>query len=81
LPGLTPDLLARRPHAVSDGQLQRACLARVLAHRPAYLLRDEATTMLDAFTQALVAAVVTEEQRQREMGVLLVSHDDTLLTR
>ncbi|GLZ01574.1 dipeptide/oligopeptide/nickel ABC transporter ATP-binding protein [Actinoplanes sp. NBRC 103695] len=79
--GLTADLLGRRPHAVSDGQLQRACLARALVHRPAYLLCDEATTMLDASTQAHVAAVITDEQHQREMGVLLVSHDTTLLTR
>jgi peptide/nickel transport system ATP-binding protein len=34
LVGLTPDLLNRRPHEVSDGQLQRACLARALAPRP-----------------------------------------------
>ncbi|GLZ02076.1 ATP-binding cassette domain-containing protein [Actinoplanes sp. NBRC 103695] len=79
--GLTPDLLGRRPHAVSDGQLQRACLARALVHRPGYLLCDEATTMLDASTQAHVAAVITDDQRQRDVGVLVVSHDATLLTR
>ncbi|GAA1657516.1 ABC transporter ATP-binding protein [Actinoplanes couchii] len=79
--GLTPDLLARQPHAVSDGQLQRACLARALAHRPAYLLCDEATTMLDASTQAHVAAVITEEQHHHNMGVLVVSHDPALLKR
>ena len=79
--GLTPDLLTRRPHAVSDGQLQRACLARALVHRPRYLLCDEATTMLDASTQAHVAAVITEEQRHHDVGVLLVSHDDTLIAR
>ncbi|MEU7603751.1 ATP-binding cassette domain-containing protein, partial [Streptomyces sp. NPDC041003] len=28
--GLGADLLARRPHEVSDGQLQRACLARAM---------------------------------------------------
>ena len=79
--GLTADVLARRPHAVSDGQLQRACLARALVHEPRYLLCDEATTMLDASTQALVAAVVTEQQRRTGMGVLLVSHDPALLAR
>jgi peptide/nickel transport system ATP-binding protein len=79
--GLTPDLLTRRPHAVSDGQLQRACLARALVHRPRYLLCDEATTMLDVSTQAHVAAVITEHQRHHDMGVLLVSHDPALMTR
>lgn len=33
--GLTAELLTRRAHAVSDGQLQRACLARALITRPA----------------------------------------------
>lgn len=79
--GLTPDLLTRRPHAVSDGQLQRACLARALIHRPRYLLCDEATTMLDASTQAHVAAVITDQQHRDDMGVLLVSHDPALMNR
>lgn len=39
--GITDDLLARRPHQVSDGQLQRACLARALLQRPHYLICDE----------------------------------------
>ncbi|TDB76701.1 ABC transporter ATP-binding protein [Micromonospora sp. KC723] len=81
LVGLTPDLLARRPHAVSDGQLQRACLARALVHRPAYLLCDEATAMLDASTQAHLAAVVTDYQRRHGAGVLLVTHDASLMAR
>ena len=79
--GLTADLLTRRPHAVSDGQLQRACLARSLVHRPGYLLCDEATAMLDASTQAHVAAVVGDFQRRHEAGVLVISHDSALLTR
>ncbi|MEO3927163.1 ATP-binding cassette domain-containing protein [Micromonosporaceae bacterium B7E4] len=81
LVGLTPDLLGRRPHAVSDGQLQRACLARALTHRPDYLLCDEATAMLDASTQAHVAAVITDYQQAHRAGVLLVTHDPALMSR
>ncbi|WP_229402325.1 ABC transporter ATP-binding protein [Micromonospora okii] len=81
LAGLTPDLLARRPHAVSDGQLQRACLARALVHQPAFLLCDEATAMLDASTQAHLAAVVTDYQRRHDAGVLLITHDPALMSR
>jgi ABC-type glutathione transport system ATPase component len=79
--GLTADLLTRRPHAVSDGQLQRACLARAFAHTPHYLLCDEATTMLDAATQALLAAVITDYQKRHDAGVLIVTHDPALMTR
>ena len=79
--GLTADLLSRRPHAVSDGQLQRACLARAFAHTPDYLLCDEATTMLDAATQALIATVITDYQQRHNAGVLIVTHDPALMTR
>ncbi|MDG4840004.1 ATP-binding cassette domain-containing protein [Micromonospora sp. WMMD967] len=81
LVGLTADLRGRRPHAVSDGQLQRACLARALVHRPDYLLCDEATAMLDASTQAHVAAIIRDYQRTQRAGVLVISHDQTLMDR
>ncbi|MBL1073654.1 ABC transporter ATP-binding protein [Nocardia sp. 2] len=77
--GLTPDLLTRRPHEVSDGQLQRACVARALVQRPRYLLCDEATAMLDAATTAAIARLLVDRAAADEMGVLLVSHDESLL--
>ncbi|CAM2856857.1 ATP-binding cassette domain-containing protein [Prescottella defluvii] len=76
--GLTPDLLTRRPHQVSDGQLQRACLARALVQRPRYLICDEMTAMLDPATTAALVAVLREETRTG-LGVLAVSHDHALL--
>jgi peptide/nickel transport system ATP-binding protein len=48
---LTTDLLGRRAHEFSDGQLQRACLDRTLALRLSFLICDEMTTMLDASPQ------------------------------
>jgi peptide/nickel transport system ATP-binding protein len=79
--GLTADLLRRRPHAVSDGQLQRACLARALAQDPDYLLCDEATSMLDASTQAHLVGTIRAYQAAHGTGVLAVSHDFALLAR
>lgn len=78
LVGLTEDLLGRLPGQVSDGQLQRAALARALAARPDYLVCDEATAMLDAATTATLAALVREEAA-RGTGVLAISHDADLL--
>ncbi|GIF69377.1 hypothetical protein Ais01nite_74120 [Asanoa ishikariensis] len=60
--------------------IRRVWLARALAHRPGYLLCDEATAMLDASTHAHVAGVLTEYQRASGAGTL-VSHDHALLTR
>jgi peptide/nickel transport system ATP-binding protein len=81
LVGLTGDLLDRRAHEVSDGQLQRACLARALALNPSYLVCDEMTTMLDASTTAALVTVILDYQRQVGAGVLAISHDLVLLNR
>ncbi|MFF0226671.1 ABC transporter ATP-binding protein [Streptomyces sp. NPDC004629] len=79
--GLTPDLLSRRPHEVSDGQLQRACLARALVLRPRWLICDEMTAMLDASTTAALVTVVENYRHTTGAGVLAVGHDRTLLNR
>ncbi|GAA2445642.1 ATP-binding cassette domain-containing protein [Streptomyces pulveraceus] len=79
--GLTPELLERRPHEVSDGQLQRACLARALVLRPRWLICDEMTAMLDASTTAALVAVVESYRRESGAGLLAVGHDRVLLER
>lgn len=76
--GLTADLLGRLPAEVSDGQLQRAALARTLATDPAYLVCDEATAMLDAVTTASVVGVLRRRAAEG-LGVLAISHDRELL--
>lgn len=77
--GLTGELLSRRSHAVSDGQLQRACLARALVARPRYLICDEMTTMLDASTTAALVTVLVDYGTAEQAGILAISHDDALL--
>ncbi|MEU6061258.1 ATP-binding cassette domain-containing protein [Streptomyces sp. NPDC047097] len=79
--GLTGDLLTRRPHEVSDGQLQRACLARALVLRPRWLVCDEMTAMLDASTTAALVAAVEEYRAEHGAGLLAVGHDRVLLER
>ncbi|MDG9723375.1 MULTISPECIES: ABC transporter ATP-binding protein [unclassified Streptomyces] len=79
--GLTADLLGRRPHEVSDGQLQRACLARALVLRPRWLVCDEMTAMLDASTTAALVRVVEDYRADTGAGLLAVGHDRVLLDR
>ncbi|MGH3567206.1 MAG: ATP-binding cassette domain-containing protein, partial [Pseudonocardia sp.] len=76
--GLGPELLERFPHEVSEGQLQRACLARALITEPSYLICDELTSMLDVSTQAALLEVIVDDLRDRDTGVLLITHDRVL---
>ncbi|MFJ4768139.1 ABC transporter ATP-binding protein [Streptomyces uncialis] len=79
--GLGGDLLGRRPHEVSDGQLQRACVARALVLRPRLLICDEMTAMLDASTTAALVGVVEEYRARSGAALLAVGHDRVLLER
>jgi peptide/nickel transport system ATP-binding protein len=76
--GLPLELLHRRPAQVSGGQLQRAALARALAQDAPFLICDEPTASLDAETAETVVQVLRAEAA-RGVGVLVISHDRTLL--
>ncbi|MCL2767962.1 MAG: ABC transporter ATP-binding protein [Synergistaceae bacterium] len=73
--GLDPKLAFRYPHELSGGQKQRAAIATALACDPDYLLADEPTTALDVITQKEVLETLVTLVKQRNMGMLLVTHD------
>lgn len=79
--GIRPTWLNRYPHELSGGELQRICIARALAVHPRYLVADEISTMLDAITQADLWQFLLQETREREMGLLFVSHSPALTER
>lgn len=75
---LTPDLLNRYPGQVSDGQLQRAAMARTLAAKPDYIILDEMSSMLDPATTATLMDAVKQFAKEGG-GVLMISHDHELV--
>jgi energy-coupling factor transporter ATPase len=68
------DLRRRSPHNLSGGQKQRLALAGALAMRPACLVLDEATAMLDPAGRQAVHAVIAQLHRQG-MAVVTITQD------
>jgi oligopeptide transport system ATP-binding protein len=63
------------PHQFSGGMRQRVMIAMALALDPEVLIADEPTTALDVTVQAQIMGLLTELQRQRNMGLILITHD------
>ncbi len=63
------------PHEMSGGMRQRVVIAIALACGPKLLFADEPTTALDVTVQAQVLDLLAEQQRERFMGMILVTHD------
>ncbi|MEV0679945.1 ABC transporter ATP-binding protein [Actinosynnema sp. NPDC050436] len=63
------------PHQFSGGMRQRAMIAMSLALDPEVLIADEPTTALDVTVQAQIMDLLAEIQRERHMGLVLITHD------
>ncbi len=63
------------PFRMSGGQKQRVMIAMTLAAEPDYLVADEPTTALDVTIQAQILELLKDLQRERGMGLLLITHD------
>lgn len=71
--------LERYPNELSGGELQRLNLVRALSPNTRYLLCDEITAQLDPLTQQDIWRTLCEEVDQRQLGLLVISHDEHLL--
>jgi peptide/nickel transport system ATP-binding protein len=67
--------LRQYPHELSGGMRQRAMIAVALAASPKLLIADEPTSALDVTTQGEVMALLERLCREREMSVILITHD------
>jgi oligopeptide/dipeptide ABC transporter ATP-binding protein len=63
------------PHQFSGGMAQRVVIAIAIAANPRLLLADEPTTALDVTIQDQILALLTRLQRERGMGMILVTHN------
>ncbi|MBU8896884.1 metal ABC transporter ATP-binding protein [Corallococcus sp. H22C18031201] len=68
--------IAHRPYReLSEGQKQRALLARVIATEADLVLLDEPTAAMDAVAERETMQRLCALSRERGLGVVVVSHD------
>jgi peptide/nickel transport system ATP-binding protein len=76
----TRQFLARYPHQLSGGQLQRVSIVMAMVNRPRLIVFDEPTTGLDVTTQSRVLDTIRELIRDEQAAALYVTHDLTVVS-
>lgn len=79
--GIEEDWMNRYPQELSGGELQRFCIARALGKDTKFLIADEISTMLDLITQSQIWNFLLKEVKEREIGMIVVSHSEPLLEK
>ena len=69
------DFKKREPARLSGGQKQRVAIAGVVALRPAILILDEATSMLDPEGRRELIEIVQGIRKDYDMTVISITHD------
>ncbi|CZT33439.1 ABC transporter ATP-binding protein [Rhizobium sp. 9140] len=73
--------LSHYPGQLSGGEQQRVAIARALAPSPKLLIADEPTGNLDTETGRQIADLIFSKQAERNMTLILVTHDNSLAAR
>ena len=79
--GIEDEWMNRWPAELSGGELQRFCILRALSPKTKFLIADEISTMLDAITQAQIWEMLLKAAKEKNIGILVVSHNDRLLEK
>ena len=64
----------RMPSELSGGQRRRVAVARAMAHQPALMLYDEATTGLDPITASTISDLIVKLRDLEGASSMLVTH-------
>ena len=78
---LAPDFLKKRIGELSAGELQRVLIAWAISAHPDLLLFDEPTASVDVAGQKTVYELLHKLQDERNLALILISHDLTVVYR
>lgn len=78
---LNQSYLFRYASQLSGGQQQRVCIARALVLNPELLVADEPISAQDSTIQAQLMCLFEKLLRERQLSILLISHDLTVVKR
>ena len=78
--GLRDEHLARYPHQLSGGEVQRAVLARIFSLKPKLVVADEPTSMLDVSVQAQVLGLMKDLQKETGVSYVFITHDPDVMS-
>lgn len=67
--------IAHFPHQFSGGMRQRLVVALAICAEPEVIIADEPTTNLDAIKKQHILQLITRLCRQRQAGLILITHD------
>lgn len=75
--GLHPaeDVMARFPHELSGGQLQRVSIIRSMSLGPSLIIADEPVSMLDVSVRADIINMLINVSRGQNNAMVFISHD------
>lgn len=77
--GLSDEYRKRKPVELSGGERQRVAIARSLAAEPELLICDESVSALDQTSQKMIIKLLITLNRTRQMAILFVTHDLSLV--
>ena len=75
------DKARRRPEALSQGEQQRAAIARAVLNRPRLIIADEPTSALDDANAAAVMDLIERQAAETGAALLIATHDNRITNR
>ncbi len=75
------EVLAKYPHQLSGGMLQRIMIGIAMALKPALLIADEPTTAIDAITQHEILEEFIRIKQEHQTAMIFITHDLGAISR